>query len=135
MKIDDRRVNGQIIVDASDVVNGFTIAMTANDTMWVSDATGRSVLDPSVVVSQLNSILDAHIMVIRFTIIIANRPVYKVITLPNYTIDEGITIDISPFVSGKELKIDLANGPTLCCRDYEHLRRTKHEKHILNGLG
>lgn len=110
MRIDNRKVNGQITIDARDVVNSFTIMMAKNEPMWVADATGKRRLDPRVAVSQLNSILDAHIMAIRFTIIIANRPVYKVITSPNYTIDTGITIDISPFVSGKELKIDLETG-------------------------
>lgn len=70
----------------------------------------KSPLDPSVAVSQLNSLLDAHIMVIRFTIIIDDRPVYKVITSANYTIGTEIIIDITPFVSGKELKIDLETG-------------------------
>lgn len=108
--MDDRKVNGKIMVDASDVVNGFTIAMIEDEPAWVADATGKSFLDPSVVVSQLKSILDAHIMAIRFTIIIANTEVYKVITSPNYTLDDGITIDISTVVSGKELKIDLETG-------------------------
>lgn len=110
MRIDNRKVNGRIMVDASDVVNGFTIVIIEDEPVWVTDATGVSLLDPSVAVSYLNSLLDARIMAIRFTIIIANRPVYKVITSPNYTIDTGITIDISPFVSGKELKIDLETG-------------------------
>ena len=110
MRIDDRRVNGKIMVDASDVVNGFTIVMTEDEPVWVADATGKSLLDPSVAVSQLNSILHSGNVAIRFTIIIKNGSVYKVITSPNYTIDGEITIDISPFVSGKELIIDLGTG-------------------------
>ena len=109
MRIDDRKVNGRITIDAIDVVNGFTIAMIEDELVWVTDASGVNRLDPGVAVSQLNSVLDA-VMAIRFTIIIANRQVYKVITSPNYTIDDGITIDISTVVSGKELKIDLETG-------------------------
>ena len=110
MRIDDRKVNGRIMVDASDVVNGFTIVIIEDEPVWVTDSTGKSLLDPSVAASDLNSLLDARIAPIRFTIIIANRPVYKVITSPNYTISDVITIDISPFVPGKELKIYLETG-------------------------
>lgn len=110
MRIGNRKVNGRIMIDATDVVNGFTIVIVEDEPVWVADATGKSLLDPSVAVSHLNSLLDAGIMAIRFTIIIANKPVYKVITSPNYTIANGITIDISPFVSDKELKIDLETG-------------------------
>lgn len=113
MKIDDRKVNGQITIDARDVVNGFTIAIVEDVPRWVADATGRSLLDPSVAVSQLNSILYSGNVAIRFTIIIKNGSVYKVITSPNYTIDGEITIDISPFVSGKELIINLETGQLL----------------------
>lgn len=110
MRIDDRKVNGQITIDARDVVNGFTIVIMEDGPRWVADATGKNLLDPRVAVSQLNSILDAGIMAIRFTIIIANKPVYKVITSPNYTINDGITIDVSAVVSDKVLKIDLTTG-------------------------
>lgn len=110
MRIDNRKVNGRIMIDASDVVNGFTIVIAENGPVWVADATGKSLLDPRVAVSQLNSILDAGIIAIRFTIIIANKPVYKVITSPNYTIDDRITIDISAVISGKELKINRTTG-------------------------
>lgn len=110
MRIDNRKVNGRITFDVLDVVNGFTIVIAEDGPLWVADATGKSLLDPRVAVSQLNSILDAGIMAIRFTIIIANKPVYKVITSPNYTINDGITIDISAVVSGKGLKINLTTG-------------------------
>lgn len=110
MRIDNRKVNGRIMVDASDVVNGFTIVIKEDGPLWVADATGKSLLDPRVAVSQLNSILDAGIVAIRFTIIISAKPVYRVITSPNYTINNGITIDISAVVPGKELKIDLTTG-------------------------
>ena len=110
MRIDNRKVNGRLMVDAIDVVNSFTIALLENEPVWVTDVTGTSRLDPSVAVRYLSSLLDAHVMVIRFTIIIPNRPVYKVITSANYTIDTEIIIDITPFVSGKELKIDLETG-------------------------
>ena len=114
MRIDDRRVNGQIMVDASDVVNGFTIVMKENEIRWVTDVSISSFLDPSVAVSQLLSLLEAEIAVIRFTIFIIDGSYYKVITSPSYTLDnvgnDGITIDLSPFVSDKKLKIDLETG-------------------------
>lgn len=110
MRIDDRKVNGRFMIDASDVVNGFTIVIVDDEAVWVTNSTVMSLLDPSVAVSHLNSLLDARIMAIRFTITIKNGSVYKVITSPNYTIDGGITIDISAVVPGKELKINLETG-------------------------
>lgn len=51
MRIDDRKVKGRIMIDASDVVNGFTIVIVEDKPMWAADATGKSLLDPSVAVS------------------------------------------------------------------------------------
>ncbi len=110
MKIGNRKVNGRIMIDASDVVNGFTIVIVDDEVMWVTNSTVMGPLDPRVAVSHLNSLIDARILAIRFTIAIKNGAVYKVITSPNYTFDGGITIDISALVPGKELKINLLTG-------------------------
>lgn len=58
MRIDDRKVNGRLSIDATDIVEGSNIAILENDPKWVvGDQDTRNIIpiDPGIVVPPLSS--------------------------------------------------------------------------------
>lgn len=111
MRIDDRKVNGRIILDALDSVDGFNILVESTGATWQWRG---SPLDPAVAAIRLDAMLgDAIPLALRFCIFARDNQRYKVLSLPVYTVDKTaktITIDITELVAGVILDIDLPSG-------------------------
>lgn len=112
MRIDDRKVNGRVLLDAVDPIDGFNITVTGSHAEW--KWLGYS-LDPGVAVKRLNEMLDADEIPlgVRFCITAIGNQSYKVLSLPVYTLDvtaKTITIDISALIPDKKLSIPLDTG-------------------------
>lgn len=111
MRIDDRKVNGRIMLDALDSVDGFNILVESTGATWQWRG---SPLDPAVAAIRLDAMLgDAIPLALRFCIFARDNQRYKVLSLPVYTVDKTaktITIDITALVADKKLTIALDTG-------------------------
>lgn len=112
MRIDDRKVNGRVMIDALDPVDGFNITVVGDHAEW--KRLGYA-LDPGAAVKRLNDMLDPDgiPLGVRFCITAIGNQSYKVLSLPVYTLNvtaKTITIDISALIADKKLTIALDTG-------------------------
>lgn len=111
MRTDDRRVNGRVLLDAVDPVDGFNIVVESAGATWQYLG---SPLDPEVAALRLNALLrDTVPLGVRFCITATDGKSYRVLSLPVYTVDltdKTITIDITELVADKKLIIALDTG-------------------------
>lgn len=111
MRIDDRKVNGRVRLDALDPVDGFNILVESTGATWQWLG---SPLDPAVAAIRLDAMLgDAIPLALRFCIFARQDQVYRVLSLPMYTVNltaKTITIDIAALVADKKLTIALDTG-------------------------
>ena len=111
MRIDDRKVNGRVLLDALDPVDGFKIYINQDGAKW---SMGDSTVEPAVVATRIKRVLaDSTAPFLRFYITIADTDSVVVLSQPNYTFGDDkttITIDIKAVVSGKTLSIALDTG-------------------------
>ena len=110
MRIDDRKVNGHVLVDTIDSIDGFQILVINGGAKWVR---GGSLLNPAVVAALLNQVLtDSAVPFVRFYIAAAGDT-KAVLLYPAYTYDataKTIEIDIGAIATGKQLSIALDTG-------------------------
>lgn len=111
MRIDDRKVNGHVLVDSIDSVDGFQILVESTGAKWVR---GNLDLAPAVVAALLNRVLtDSAVLFARFYVIAADSTSKAVLQCPAYILaldTKTITIDIGTIVTGKKLDIALDTG-------------------------
>nr|DAE19164.1 MAG TPA: hypothetical protein [Siphoviridae sp. ctCUc43] len=111
MRIDDRKVNGCVSLDAVDPVDGFKIFINQDGAKW---SLGDSTVDPAVVATHIKRVLaDSRVPFVRFYVTIADTDTRTVLCQPNYTLDDAeksIEIDIKALVSDKILSIALDTG-------------------------
>ena len=112
MRIDDRKVNGRVLLDALDPVDGFNILVTSTGATWQWLG---STLDPGAAAKRLTAMLEADAVPlgVRFCIIAADGTSYKVLSLPVYTVDKTaktVTIDLTALIVDKKLTIALDTG-------------------------
>lgn len=111
MRIDDRKVNGRVLLDALDPVDGFNILVESTGATWQWRG---SPLDPEVAAIRLDAMLEDTVPLgVRFCITAAEGQSYKVLSLPVYTVNKTaktITIDITALVADKKLTIALDTG-------------------------
>lgn len=112
MRIDDRKVNGRVLLDALEPVDGFNILVESTGATW--QWLGLP-LDPGVAAKRLNAMLDADAVPlgVRFCITASDSQSYKVLSLPVYTVNKTaktVTIDITALVADKKLTIALDTG-------------------------
>lgn len=112
MRIDNRKVNGRVLLDDLDPVDGFNILINGDNIIWEFRG---SPLDPGVAAKRLTATLEdgAVPLGVRFCIVAIDGPSYRVLSLPMYTVNKTantVTIDITAFVANKQLKIALDTG-------------------------
>lgn len=111
MRIDNRKVNGRVSIDALDPVDGFNILVESTGATW--QWLGQP-LDREVAALRLDAMLgDTVPLGVRFCIMAADAQSYKVLSLPVYTVNKTaktITIDITALVADKKLTIALDTG-------------------------
>lgn len=111
MRIDDCKVNGRVSIDALDPVDGFNILVESTGAHW--QWLGHP-LDPEVAALRLDAMLgDTVPLGVRFCITVAEGQIYKVLSLPVYTVNKTaktVTIDIKALVADKQLTIALDTG-------------------------
>lgn len=116
MKIDNRAVNGRILIEPEDTIRTWMIAVDEQSANWFAgiDETKRPVLLPA-------GVAGAHIKTamtafdpVQFTImLLGTSGNVKILPMPAYTVDHGITklsIDIGELIAGVILDIDLPSG-------------------------
>lgn len=106
------KVNGRVLLDALDPVDGFNILVTSTGATW---RWRYSTLDPGVAAKRLTAMLEegAVPLGVRFCIVAIEGPGYKVLSLPVYTVNNianTVTIDITAIVADKKLIIALDTG-------------------------
>lgn len=113
MRINDRKVNGRVWIDALDPVEGFSILIektsaTAN-WQWLGDPR-----DPELAALRLAMLGDTVPRFgVRFCITAIADQIYRVLSLPVYTVDKiakTVTIDITALVADRKLIISLDTG-------------------------
>ena len=112
MKIDDRKVNGRVLLDDLDSVDGFNILINGTNIIWEFRG---SPLDPGVAAKRLTVMLEdgAVPLGVRFCIVAIDGPSYKVLSLPMYTVNKTantVKIDITALAANKNMKIALDTG-------------------------
>lgn len=111
MRIDDRKVNGRVSLDAVDPVDGFKIFINSDGATW---SLGDSTVKPAVVAASIKRVLaDSKVPFVRFYITIADASKRLILLQPSYELDDSettITIDISAIVPDKKLTIALDTG-------------------------
>lgn len=111
MRIDDRKVNGRVLLDALDPVDGFNIFINQDGAKW---SLGDSTVEPAVVATNIKRVLaDSKAPFVRFYIMIADTDCRMVLSQPNYILEDDettITIDIKAVVADKSLSIALDTG-------------------------
>ena len=112
MRINDRKVNGRVVLDDLDPVDGFNILINGANVIW--EFLG-SPLDPGVAAKRLTATLEdgAIPLGVRFCIVAVDGPSYKVLSLPMYTVNKianTVTIDITALAANKKLTIALDTG-------------------------
>ena len=116
MRIDSRKVNGQITIEPEDTIRTRMIAVNGENAFWFTgvDETGNLILLPA-------GVAGAHIKTtvtafdpVQFTImLIETSGNVKVLPIPVHTFDPGITklpIDIGEIMAGHTLEIALPSG-------------------------
>ena len=112
MRIDERKVNGRVVLDDLDPVDGFNILINDANIIW--EFLG-SPLDPGVAAKRLTAMLEdgAVPLGVRFCIVAVDGSSYKVLSLPPYTVNKianTVTIDITALAANKKLTIALDTG-------------------------
>lgn len=111
MRIDERKVNGHVLVDSIDSVDGFQILVESAGAKRVR---GDLDLAPAIVAALLNRVLtDSAVPFVRFYIAMASETTKAVLLYPAYTYDttaKTIAIDIGAIDTGKQLRIALDTG-------------------------
>lgn len=112
MRIDNRKVNGRVLLDDLDPIDGFNILVNGTNAIW--EFLG-SPLDPGVAAKRLTAMLEdgAVPLGVRFCIVTVDGPSYKVHSPPVYTVNKianTVTIDITALVANKKLTIALDTG-------------------------
>lgn len=105
------KVNGRVSIDALDPVDGFNILVESTGATW--QLLGHP-LDPEVAALRLDAMLgDTVPLGVRFCITAAEGQIYRVLSLPVYTVNKTaktVTIDITALVANKNLTIALDTG-------------------------
>ena len=86
MRIDDRKVNGRVLLDALDPVDSFNILVESTGATWQWRG---SPLDPEVAAIRLDAMLEDTVPLgVRFCITAAEGQIYTVLSLPVYTVNK-----------------------------------------------
>lgn len=113
MRIDDRKVNGRVSLDALDPVDGLNILVESTGATWQWRG---SRLDPEVAAIRLAAVLEDVIRIplaLRFCIVVGEGNSFKVLSQPVYTVNgdaRTITIDIKDLGADKKLTIAVDTG-------------------------
>lgn len=115
MRIDDRKVNGRISIDATDIVEGFNIAILENDPKWVVwDQDTRNIIpiDPGIVVPRLISTIQrSRLTPLRFYLSMPSGEETRILSLSSYAeTATDITLDIGALIPDKKLTISRTTG-------------------------
>lgn len=116
MRIDDRSVNGQVNLEPTDIMEGFTIVIhgdTPGWFYWDMDREMYEPIDPSIVAARIVSLLRERPMnILRFGIRRATESSGTTMLCPSaYTIKGGnVVIDIEALIPNKKLTISLTTG-------------------------
>lgn len=116
MRIDDRKVNGSIMIDNTDIIAGFNIMINRNVPEWVfwNHATNiAEQIDPGIVVHDLHRAFQrSPLSMLRFNIsaVIDAKTVY--FSPPTYALNSTneIEINIGELMPDKKLTISLDTG-------------------------
>ena len=116
MRIDNRAVNGQIMIEPEDTIRTWMIAVQGQNAIWFTgvDETAKLIELPA-------GVAGAHIKTtvttfdpVQFTIILVETSGnVKVLPMSAYTFDQGITkltVDIGEIMAGHTLEIALPSG-------------------------
>ena len=116
MRIDDRRVNGQVNLEPTDIIEGFTIVIhgdTPGWFYWDIDRNTYEPIDPSIVAARIVSLLlECPMNILRFGIRRVTESSGITMLCPSaYTIKGGdIIIDIEALIPNRKLTISLTTG-------------------------
>ena len=117
MRIDDRKVNGSIMIDNTDIVDAFNIRIVGGVPEWVfwNHATnGPEQIDPDIVVHDLNRALRrSPLTMLRFNVSEVNEDITTYFSPSTYTLstDNLLTFDIKELIPNKEvMQISLTEG-------------------------
>lgn len=116
MRIDNRKVNGQITIDPEDIINAWTILVAGQTAEWISgiDKTKQPIaLSASVAGTYIKTALDAFNPVQFAIMTVGTSGDHKVLPMPAYTYDTPVTklsIDIGAIMVGHTLEIALPTG-------------------------
>ena len=116
MRIDNRKVNGSITIDNTDIVDAFNIGIVGgvpNFVFWNHTTNGPEQIDPGIVVHDLRrAFLRSPLTMLRFNIraVIDTKTVY--FSPPTYALNpkNEIEIDIGELMLNKKLTISLDTG-------------------------
>ena len=117
MRIDDRKVNGSIMIDNTDIVDAFNIRIVGGVPEWVfwNHATnGPEQIDPDIVMHELNrAILRSPLTMLRFNISEFDGNITTYFSPSTYTLstDNLLVIGIKELIPDKEaIQISLTEG-------------------------
>lgn len=116
MKIDNRAVNGRILIEPEDTIRTWMIAVEEQSAAWIAgvDETKRPVLLPAGVAGAHIKTAMTAFNPVQFTImLLGTSGNVKILPMPAYTVYHGITklsIDIGELIAGVILDIDLPSG-------------------------
>lgn len=116
MRIDNRKVNGQITSEPEDTIRTWMIAVNGQNAFWFT-----GVDEMSNLIELPAGVAGAHIKTtvttfdpVYFTIMLVETSGnVKVLPMPAYTFDQGITkltVDIGEIMAGHTLEIALPSG-------------------------
>lgn len=111
MRYDDRKANGFAEIEATDSVNGFTIAVDGDTAHWVygiRSETPRTIPNAEVLAELQYAI--PRVDHLRFTVYVFDTDATVFVPAAYVETAETITIDIGEVVPGKKLTISRATG-------------------------
>ena len=115
MRIDNRKVNGRIMLEPTDVINLWTIYCTGLTAQWLAgvDENKQPINIPdSMAGAYIKTALDAFTFV-SFAVVANTGTEQKVLSMPVYTItadNTKLSIDIGEIIAGVMLEIALPSG-------------------------
>ena len=115
MRIDDRKVNGRIMLEPTDVINPWTIGVTGLFALWLAgvDEKYKPITIPnSVAGAYIKTAVDAFTPV-HFVVAANTATEQKILPMPVYTVDKEhtkLSIDIGEIMPGGMLEIALPSG-------------------------
>lgn len=119
MRIDDRKVNGSIMIDNTDIVDAFNIRIVGGVPEWFfwNHATNSpEQIDPGIVLHDLKRALRrSPLTMLRFNVVLVNEDLNTYYSPSTYTLSSAnlLAFSIKELIPGKDVLQILLNDGTI----------------------